>query len=64
MAGVDKIIQSALNVPVLDGVVCAVKLAESLYDYGLKTSKVGYFKTPEKKNYLGLWPGVHLPWGQ
>ncbi len=64
MAGVDKIIQSALNVPVLDGVVCAVKLAESLYDYGLKTSKVGFFKTPEKKNYLGLWPGVRLPWGQ
>jgi len=41
-----------------------VKLAESLYDYGLKTSKVGFFKTPEKKNYPGLWPGVRLPWGQ
>lgn len=64
MAGVDKMLQSRLNVPVLDGVVCAVKLAESLYDYGLKTSKVGFFKTPEKKKYPGLWPGVGLPWAE
>ena len=64
MAGVDKVLQSTLQVPVLDGVVCAVKLAEGLYDYGLKTSKVGFFKTPEKKRYLGLWPEVPLPWGE
>jgi allantoin racemase len=64
MAGVDKTLQSILRVPVLDGVVCAVKLAESLYDYGLKTSKVGFFKTPEKKKYPGIWPGVRLPWGE
>jgi allantoin racemase len=64
MAGVDKMLQSVLKVPVLDGVVCAVKLAESLYDYGLKTSKVGFFKTPEKKKYLGLWQGVRIPWAE
>ena len=62
MVGVDKMLQSALQVPVLDGVVCAVKMAESMHDYGLKTSKVGFFKTPEKKKYPGLWPGVPLPW--
>ncbi len=64
MAGVDKMLQSVLKVPVLDGVVCAVKLAESLYDYGLNTSKVGFFKTPEKKKYLGQWTGVRLPWAE
>ena len=64
MAGADKILQSALQVPVLDGVVCAVKLAEILYDYGLRTSRVGFFKTPEKKKYRGIWPGVHLPWAE
>jgi len=64
MAGVDKMLQSVLKVPVLDGVVCAVKLAESLHDYGLKTSKVGFFKTPERKKYLGLWPGVRLDWSE
>ena len=64
MAGVDKMLQSVLNVPVLDGVVCAVKLAESLHDYGLKTSKVGFFKSPEKKEYPGLWPNLSLRWRQ
>lgn len=62
MAGVDKTLQSILEVPVLDGVVCAVKLAEGLYDYGVKTSKVGFFKKPEKKRYINFWPDVHLSW--
>ena len=55
MAGVDKELEQALGVPVIDGVVAAVKLAEGLYDYGLKTSKIGTFATPKAKHVQG-WP--------
>lgn len=58
MAGVDKELEQALGVPVVDGVVAAVKLAESLYEYGLKTSKVGAFAAPMPKQIHG-WPRAH-----
>lgn len=52
MALMDKAVEAALGVPVLDGTVCAVKLAEGMYDYGLKTSKVAAYKTPSRKEYV------------
>jgi allantoin racemase len=55
MASLDKELEQALGVPVVDGVVAAVKLAEGLYDYGLKTSKVGAFAAPSPKQIQG-WP--------
>jgi allantoin racemase len=43
MASMDRKIQEALNVPVLDGVVCALMLASGFARYGVGTSKVlGY----------------------
>jgi allantoin racemase len=46
LAGLDKDLELALGVPVLDGVACAVKLAEACAGYGLRTSKVrGYAAT-------------------
>ncbi|MEW5721738.1 MAG: aspartate/glutamate racemase family protein [Thermodesulfobacteriota bacterium] len=51
MAGLDKEIEKAVGAPVLDGVVCAVKMAEGLVDYGLSTSKVCAFQRPEKKEF-------------
>ncbi len=43
MAGMDRKIQEALGVPVLDGVVCALILASGFAQYGVGTSKVlGY----------------------
>jgi len=42
-----------LGVPVLDGVACAVKLAESLVALGLRTSKVGGYAYPLAKPYAG-----------
>ncbi|MBT8398792.1 MAG: Asp/Glu/hydantoin racemase [Gemmatimonadetes bacterium] len=43
MAGMDRRIQDALGVPVLDGVVCALILASGFAHYGVGTSKVlGY----------------------
>ena len=43
MAGMDRKIQETLDVPVLDGVVCALILATGFARYGVGTSKVlGY----------------------
>ncbi len=53
MTGLDKEIENILGVPVLDGVVCAVKMAEGLVDYGVITSKVCAFMHPELKEFKG-----------
>ena len=52
MGPLDKRIQDSIKVPVLDGTVCAVKLAESLHVYGKKTSKIRAYAKPEKKELL------------
>lgn len=54
MAGLDKPMEEELGVPVLDGVVCAVKMAEVVFDYNLKHSKVKAFKRPEPKEFVGM----------
>jgi allantoin racemase len=41
------------GLPVLDGVACAVALAESLGGLGLNTSKVGGYAKPRSKMYAG-----------
>lgn len=41
------------NLPVIDGVSCAVKLAEACGGLGLKTSKIGAYAAPRPKPYLG-----------
>ena len=41
------------GVPVLDGVACAVSLAESLVRLGLRTSKRGAYAPPLAKPYAG-----------
>lgn len=43
------------GVPVLDGVACAVKLAESIAALGLKTSKTGGYAKPLVKRYAGIY---------
>jgi allantoin racemase len=42
-----------IGAPVLDGVACAVALAESMVRVGLRTSKVNTYKTPVSKVYAG-----------
>lgn len=54
MVGLDKPMEQELGVPVLDGVVCAVKMAEAVFDYGLKLSKIRAFKKPGSKEFVGL----------
>ncbi len=45
--------QAEHGVPVIDGVVSAVKLAESLVCVGAKTAKTGAYSWPGKKKYRG-----------
>ncbi len=52
MGPLDKRIQEIVGVPVLDGTVSAVKTAEILFDYGLKTSKIAAYAWPEKKELV------------
>jgi allantoin racemase len=47
LAGLDKDLEQRLGVPVLDGVACAVKLAEACVGYGLHTSKRRGFASPD-----------------
>lgn len=54
MAGMDKELQAILGVPVLDGVVCALKLLEGLIGYGVSTSKKRAYARPGRKAILGL----------
>ncbi|QEC48496.1 hypothetical protein FSW04_13585 [Baekduia soli] len=49
---IDKTMQAALGVPVLDGTGCAVKLVESLVGYGITTAKVKAFLAPEPKELV------------
>ena len=48
------------GIPVLDGVACAVKLAEGVVDYGLATSRVAAFRAPEPKEYVS-YPKAYGP---
>jgi allantoin racemase len=41
------------ELPVIDGVASAVKLAEAFGALGLKTSKIGAYARPRPKSYLG-----------
>jgi allantoin racemase len=52
MGPLDKAVEQALGVPVLDGVACGVKLLEGLSDYGLSTSRIAAFKAPEAKEHV------------
>lgn len=54
MAGLDKRLQQALGVPVLDGIVCALKLLEGFLGYGVSTSKRRVYAFPGFKPIIGL----------
>jgi allantoin racemase len=61
MAALCRTLQQRLGVPVIDGVVAAVKFAEGLAALGLGTSKAGDYATPLPKVYTGWaaplgWP--------
>jgi allantoin racemase len=53
MADLTHFLEEKLGVPVIDGVVAAVKFAEALVGMGLKTSKRGDLAYPLHKPYRG-----------
>ncbi len=55
MAGLDTAVREATGAPVVDGVAAAVKLAESLVQLGLSTSKVRTYAPPRRKAVTS-WP--------
>ena len=54
MANLAAQLTQALNVPVIDGVSAAVKLAEAVISLKLKTSKSGSFAFPIAKSHAGI----------
>ncbi len=48
-------LSAELSVPVIDGVTAAVKLAESLHQLKLTTSKSGQYAAPLKKSFKGRY---------
>jgi allantoin racemase len=54
MADLTAELSHEFGVPVIDGVACAVKQAESLVALGLRTAKKSAYATPVEKPYLGL----------
>ncbi len=54
MTGLDKALEKELGVPVVDGVVAALKLLEGMVGYGLRTSKRLAYSPPGYKELVGL----------
>lgn len=54
MAGLDKKLEAELHIPVIDGVVAALKLMEGLVGYGVQTSKRLAYSQPGRKELVGL----------
>ena len=47
--------EEELHIPVLDGVVCAVKMAEAIIELGKTTSKYKTYRFPEGKTFTGMF---------
>ena len=48
-------LEEELNIPVLDGVACAVKMAEAIVELGKTTSKYKTYRLPERKTFTGMF---------
>lgn len=55
MGGFDKELEAEIGVPVIDGIVAAVKMAEAAHAYRVSTSKVGSYGRPRAQMIDG-WP--------
>ena len=62
MTGLDKSLEKDLGVPVIDGVVAALKLTEGMLGYGLRTSKRLNYSRPGHKDLPGYSPLFSKPY--
>jgi len=58
LAGMDRALQPRAGVPLLDGIACAVKLAEALVALKLPKPTAGSFAAPRARETLGLSPAL------
>lgn len=63
MAGLDEKVAAALGVPVVDGVVAALKMLEGAVSAGLHTSKRLAYARPQYKDVINLKPIFTTPYG-
>jgi allantoin racemase len=54
MSGLDKHLEERLGVPVVDGVIAAVKILEGVAGYGVVTSRRRAYQRPEHKELLNM----------
>ncbi len=54
-------LERELGIPVLDGVVCAVKMAEGLVELGKTTSRHFTYRPPEAKPFTGMFERFGTP---
>ena len=54
-------LEDELGIPVLDGVVCAVKMAEAVVELGKTTSKRKTYRFPEQKSFTGMFAPFGTP---
>ncbi len=62
MTGLDKQLERELGIPVVDGVIAALKLLEGMVGYGLRTSKRRAYAVPGRKELPGLAPIFEAPY--
>ncbi|MDR3575307.1 MAG: aspartate/glutamate racemase family protein [Anaerolineaceae bacterium] len=62
MTGLDKKLEAELGIPVVDGVISALKLLEGLVGCGLKTSKYRAYSRPGPKELVNLAPVFNRPY--
>jgi allantoin racemase len=62
MTGLDKKLETELNVPVIDGVVSALKFIEGMVGYGVHTSKRKAYAIPGAKELVGIPPVFLKPY--
>jgi allantoin racemase len=54
LAGMDRVLQPRAALPLLDGIACAVKLAETLVALRLPKPRAGSYAAPEGREAIGL----------
>jgi allantoin racemase len=61
MADLAAELEGIAGIPVIDGVVAAVRLAEAIVGLRLTTSKVGAYASPLAKSYAGIFASLARP---
>ncbi len=62
MIGLDKKLEAVLGVPVVDGVVAALKFLEGVLGYGISSSKRCTYARPARKELVNLPPIFNRPY--